>query len=267
MLKARAQECILLFLNLFNMKKKFFLLFLMLNTFFLFAQEEGEYKEPSKESQAYHDYRMYESTPPYGLAKIKKLISEIRDKETIEADEWEIALDNKVYNKLSLREKFTYVMIHGESYSQVCDFIPPPTDEHKKIVGFLPDVLSESNWSERQIKFLKDNRDSVMALIKESSTRSKRMGVNYKRTIQLINGIEMIPFLIKFYNEKKKDGDILTLMLVLMKENNYEPFFSSATYKKLYGEEYNFTAFIAYNKANEELIIKRATEFYNARTK
>ena len=70
-----------------------------------------------------------------------------------------------------------------------------------------------------------------------------------------------------FYNEKKKDGDVLTLMMVLMKVNNYEPFLSSTTYNKLYEEEFNFTASIGYNKANEELIIQRATEFYNARSK
>ena len=230
-----------------------------------FAQNE-EYKDPSKESEAYHNYRMYESTPPYGLSKVKKLISQIKERET-ESGDFEVALDNKTFKALSLREKFTYTMIHAESFSQVCDAYPPAQEEQTKIFGYLPDFLEEQNWSERQIKFLKDNRDSVMALIKESSTRSKRMGVNYKRAILEINGVEMIRFLVKFYNEKKKDGDVLTLMLILMKENNYEPFLSSTTYKKLYGEEYNFTAFIVYNKANEELIIKRATEFYNARSK
>jgi hypothetical protein len=117
-----------------------------------------------------------------------------------------------------------------------------PLTEEKKIFGFLPDFFREANWSERQEKFLKDNRDSVMVLIKESTIRSKRMGVNYKRTIHQINGVEMIPFLVKFYNEKKKDGDILTLMLLLMKENNYGPFVSSATYKKLYSEEHSYIA-------------------------
>ena len=238
----------------------------MLNTFFLFAQQDGEYKDPSKESEAYHTYRTYESTPPYGLSKVKKLISQIKDKETDDGD-YEVALDNKTFKSLSLREKFTYTMIHAESYSQVCDAYPPLQEEQTKIFGFLPDIMDEQNWSERQVKFLMDNRDSVMALIKESSTRSKRMGVNYKRAIAEINGVEMIPFLAKFYNERKKDGDVLTLLMMLMKENKYEPFLSSTTYKKLYGDDYNFTAFVVYNKANEELIIKRATEFYNARSK
>lgn len=232
-----------------------------------FAQPEDEYKPASKASQAYHEYRMYASTPPYGLARVKKLISQIKGQEADDADdgEWTEALDAKTYNSLSLREKFTYTMLHGESFSQICDAYPPAQDEQKKIFGVLPDFLQEQNWSERQKKFLHDNRDSVMAFIRESITRSKRMGVNYKRTVQEINAVEMIPFLTNFYKQTKKDGDILTVLLILMKENKYQPFVSSATYKKLYGEEYNFNAFIDYNKANEELIIKRATDFFHAR--
>lgn len=251
------------------MKKFLLFAILFLCVLRLSAQEEGEYKQPSKESQAYHDYRMKESIPPYGLAKVKKLISQIKDGDEADVDdgEWTEALAPKVYNSLSLREKFTYAMIFGESFSQVCDAYPPAQDEHKKIFGVLPDFLKEQNWSERQKKFLSDNRDSVMSFIKESANRSKRIGVNYKRTLQEINAIEMIPYLVGFYNQSKKDGDILTLLIILMKENKYEPLVSSPTYKKLFGEEYNFNAWIAYNKANEELIIKRATEFYNGRSR
>lgn len=228
------------------------------------AQPE-EYKEPSKESQAYHEYRMYSSTPPYGLAKVTRLMKQMKSVES--SDEVIEALSPKVYQSLSLREKFTYTMIHGESFSQICDVSPPAQDEHKKIFGHLPDFLAEQNWSERQKTFLKKNRDSVMAIIRESATRSKRMGVNYKRAIQEINGVETIPWLISFYNQSKKDGDILTLLIILMKDNKYEPLLSSQTYKKLYGEEYNFNAAIDYNNANEALIIKRATEFYNGLNK
>ena len=77
----------------------------------------------------------------------------------------------------------------------------------------------------------------------------------------------MIPFLISFYNEKKKDGDILTLLNLLMLQNKYEPFMASPTYDKLYKEGSDYIAFIVYNKANEDLIIQRATQFYNARFK
>ncbi len=231
-----------------------------------FAQDE-EYKEPSQASHDYHSYRLYESTPPFGLEKVKTLIKKnTKYTESEEFDGGTKALDKKTFNSLSLREKFTYTMIHGENWSQNCDVNLPEVDEEKKIFSHLPDILGEDSWSDRQTKFLTDNRDSVMAIIKESAIRSKRMGLNYKKTIEEINGTELIPFLISFYNEKKKDGDILALLNLLMRKNKYEPFMISQSYEKLYkGSDY--MAFIVYNKANEELIIQRATQFYNARAK
>lgn len=246
--------------------KIFFVCFFMMTLFTkVHAQEEEVYRNPSKESLAYHDYRTTESSPPYGLLKIKKLIGQLKLKEDNEGGGL-LALNYKTYALLSLREKFTYHLIHGEAYSQICDAYPPTQDEHKKIFGYLPDVLDEYNWSEGQLKFLRENRDSVMALIKECVTKKNHVGVNFKRAIVEINGIEMIPFLIKIYNSEKKDGDLLTLLNLLLRRNKDAAFLASATYKKLYGEEYSFTSFILFNKANEALIIKRATDFYNAKS-
>lgn len=227
-------------------------------SFSVFAQNETEWKEPSKESQAYHEYRNRSTVPPYGLAKVKGLIKGIKVD-----DEDNETLSEKAYNSLSLREKFTYHMVHAESYSQNCDAMPPIQDEQKKIFAYIPEVFNEYAWSERQKGFLTGNRDSVIALIKESVARTKRIGVNYKQAIVEMNAKEMIPFLIGTYNVTKKDHDILTLLMELMKDNEYGPFLQSATYKKLYGEESNYQDFLDFNKANEEMIIKRATDFYN----
>ncbi len=49
-----------------------------------------------------------------------------------------------------------------------------------------------------------------------------------------------------------------------MKDNEYEPFLLSGSYKKLYAEDTSYQNYLNYSKANEELIIKRATDFYNA---
>lgn len=224
------------------------------------AQDDAmEWKEPSKESQAYHDYRTKTTTPPYGLAKVQALIGKIR----YDGENDLKALGAKTYNSLSLREKFTYTMIHGESYSQNCDAMPPIQEEQKKIFAYIPDMFGEYAWSERQIKFLKNNRDSVRALIKESVIRSKRLGVNYKHAIVEMNAKEMIPFLVETYNTTKQDRDILTLLMQLMKDNEYEPFLKSASYRKLYGEDADYLSYLDYNTANEQLIIKRATDFYN----
>ena len=125
----------------------------------------------------------------------------------------------KIYGNLSLREKFTYHMLHGETFSQICDAYPPEQDENKKIYGYLPDILREKNWSESQIKFLKDNRDSVIVWLKDCISRNNRAGVNFKRAILELDAVEMIPFLIKTYNVKKKDGDILTVFMLFMKKD------------------------------------------------
>lgn len=227
-----------------------------------FAQSD-EYKEPSKESQAYHEYRLYVSEPPYGLAKIKRLLINMEVKEDEESMGGTEKIPAKIYGNLSLREKFTYHMLHGETFSQICDAYPPEQDENKKIYGYLPDILREKNWSESQIKFLKDNRDSVIVWLKDCISRNNRAGVNFKRAILELDAVEMIPFLIKTYNVKKKDWDILTVFMLLMRKHEFDPFVKSTSFRKLYGKEYNFTASLVYNKANETLIISRVTEFYN----
>jgi hypothetical protein len=160
-------------------------------------------------------------------------------------------------------------MIHGESFSQNCDVQMPVQDEHKKIFGFLPDLFGENNWSEKQRKFFITNRDSVMSLIKEQVSKDKRIGVNYKQVLVDINAVETIPFLISTYNISKKDHDILTVLILLMKNNDYQPFMESASNKKLFGSDGYavYDAFLNFNVPNEELIIKRATDFYNGQAK
>ncbi|QJB40237.1 hypothetical protein HF324_21195 [Chitinophaga oryzae] len=225
----------------------------------LSAQEQGpEWREPSNTSKAYGAYRNKLTVPPYGLARVKALIEKIPYKEDDSSP-----MGNKDYMSLSFREKFTYHMIHLEINAQNCDIRPPIQDEDKKIFGMMADGFSESVWSDRQVKFLISNRDSVMALIKESSGRSKRMGANYKMAIVEINGREMIPYIIELYNRDQKDRDLLTLLMLLMKNNEYKPFMESQSFRKLYGPDASYQSYIDYNKANEDLIIKRATDYYN----
>ena len=116
------------------MKAILFLVLLNLSFFGASAQDEVEYKEPSKESSAYHDYRTFETIPTWGLEKIRQLIKTIKPSEE-DADFYQAALTPKQFNGLKLREKFTYVMIYGESFSQICDAFPPIQDEHKKNHG------------------------------------------------------------------------------------------------------------------------------------
>jgi hypothetical protein len=113
------------------------------------------------------------------------------------------------------------------------------------------------------VNFLTGQAAAVSGFLKECITRKNRMGLNYKQAVIHMNAVSMIPWLIQFYNKEKKDHDILTVLMLLMKNNNYAEFLQSAGYKKLYGEEANYLSHLTLNKANVDLIIKRATDFYN----
>jgi len=230
------------------------------------AQDEDEYKRPSEASLAYHEYRLTRTDPPYSLYKIRDLISKLKPADGSDDMGGTIALDQKIYLSLSLREKFTYHMIHPETYSQNCDAMPPIQDEEKKIFGQLPDVFGENSWSDKQNKFFLANRDSVIALMEDCATKQKHIGLHFKHVIVDINAREMIPFIIATYNVDKKDHDLLTVLMLLMKNNEYPEFLTSTSYKKLYANtdyETSYKAHLVFNIANEALIIKRATDFYN----
>lgn len=239
----------------------------MLSSTGLFAQEDNqEWKQASASSQAYSKNRLKNTVPPYGLVKVKAMIAAIKSSGG-DNDVYFLVMSPKSYQSLSLREKFTYHMIHAEVESQNCDISAPILDEDLKIFGALPDAFDEKSWSERQLNFLVSNRDSVLALISESVNRSKRVGLNYKIAIEHINGWEIIPLLIKTYQIDHKDHDILTVLIQLMKKNDYQPFMASASYSKLYGNNSTYRSFINFNQANEDLILSRAEAFYNGRKK
>lgn len=202
--------------------------------------------------------------PPYGLAKVKAMVAQlvpVEDKDG--TDNGSLALSLADYNSLSLREKFTYTMIHAEVYAQNCDIPENQKAIDKKIFGKLLGGFNEAWWSERQIDFLRENRDSVMKLIQESVLRSKRMGVNYKEAIEQINGWQMIPFIIEYAKKTPKDKDALTLLLLLMKRGEYSEFIKSTSFSKLYGEDSSYYSYLNYNKENEALIYRRAMGYYN----
>lgn len=226
-----------------------------------FAQtgDDDYYVQPGKESLAYHAYRTKITRPPYGLEKILALIKKTRGDE-----EDNVVLSPKIYDELSFREKFTYNMVHGESFDQNCDGGLFDKDEAKKIYAVLPGAFNDQLWTHRQKQFFKDYHDSVVALMTASIERTHRIGANFKCVIEDINATEMIPLLISTYNIEKKDHDVLTLLMLLMLNNKYQPFMASASYRKLYADkESRWKTWLNFNSANEALILQRATDFYN----
>ena len=245
------------------MKKIIPLLLVLVAT--LPARAQDEEKKPSEVSQAYHYARKRTTTPPYGLEKIRTLLPKMKDVPDKDNEDFGTkGLSSTIYSSLSLREKFTYNMIHGETYFQNCDVFLPAFDEEKKIFAILPSLFSEENWSDRQEKFFRDNKDSVIGLIEESIGRAHYVGLNYKHAIVDMNATEMIPFLVDFYKQQRKDHDILTVLLLLMRNNKYAPFLSSQSYSKLYAKGVSrYEAYLAGNTANQDLILQRANDFYN----
>jgi hypothetical protein len=228
------------------------------------AQDETE-KKPSAASQAYHESRQKTTTPPYGLEKIQSLLPKMKDVPDKDgSDEGTEALTEKTYTSLSLPEKFTYNMVHGESYFQSCYAFLPYLDEEKKIFARLPPLFGDQGWSKRQKNFFLDNKDSVILLMTAGINRTHYVGLNYKHVIVDVNATSMIPLLIDIYKLKRKDHDILTVLLLLMLNNSYPPFVSSTSHHKLYASEgSSYSAYLIGNTANQDLIIQRATEFYD----
>jgi len=251
------------------MKKSFLLLLVLPAAYCCMAQDTSDTAKASQASQEYHNSRLKDSYPQFNLPKIEGLVAAIK-KTPADGDDGEIiAPDQKTYLALSLRERFTYHMIHPESYSQNCDGgLPATADEEKKIFGELPDGFDEYSWSSRQRKFFLANRDSVIAFMKYCITADKTIGLNFKQVITDINAQELIPLIIDTYNLTKKDHDLLTVLLLLMRDNEYAPFLVSASYKKLYaGDDAGYKAFLNFNSENEALILKRAADFFNTLAK
>ena len=205
-----------------------------------------------------------QTVPPYGLKKVTALVKKIQSVDSESGDDFSEVLDPKLYASLSLPEQFTYHMVHPESYSQNCDILPLQENEDQRIFGHFGNIFGEYYWSERQVKFFKDNRDTVVQLMKTLIEKNNSVGKNFKEAIIEMNATKLIPCLIDCYKKEKKDHYILTLLMLLMQTNKYPEFMTSSSYKKLYGqEEGQYAAYLVYNKANEDLIIQRATNFYN----
>lgn len=215
-----------------------------------------------------YELRIQMTIPPFGLTRVKKMIADVNSKEDpVNSDGGIEAISTAQFKSLSLREKFTYVMIHAELTQQNCAIPEYQNDMQNKIFGQLATGFDEASWSQRQGDFLMEKRDSVMKLIQESVGRSKRMGVNYKEAILEMNAWEMIPFITSYIKKTPQDKDALTLLMLLMKRGEYEQFMKSTSFQKLYGSESNYYSFLNYNKANEDLICERADRYYKEKKK
>lgn len=224
---------------------------------------QGPGPTASKASQEYHRYRQQLSYPSFGLGRVKRLIAAIKP----DPDDNQ-RLSEAAFKGLSIAERFTYTMIHGEDSSQNCNEASPILDEQKKVFGYLPGAFNdETDWSDRQRKFLSANRPAVISLLRKTMAAQHRVGSNLKSCIVELNAWELVPDLIRVYKTDRKDHDILTTLMLLMKENKFKPFLASATFRKFYNDDASYQEYVDANKANQNLTIERAVAFFRSQKK
>lgn len=215
----------------------------------------------SAATKKYREYRLRVSEPRYGLAKVKGLIKRLKSDA-----EGNAPMSAAEFGRLSTKEKFTYCMLHGEDASQNCDGMPWVVDEEKKVFAYPPGLFGfDEVWSDKQWAFIRNHRTDVIRMVRETMRDQGYVGTNFKWTIARLDANELIPDLIKIYERERRDQDILTVLMMLMKDGKYQPFLSSATYRKVYGPDANYQAFIVANEANQKLMIQRAMAFYRSR--
>ncbi|MFU1858292.1 hypothetical protein BWD42_13385 [Sphingobacterium sp. CZ-UAM] len=233
-----------------------------------FGQEykDAAWDEPRSKDSLYYAMRERASIPPFGLKKVQDLVKQrlksLPDEALVDYD---AGISRTNFDKLSFEEKFTYTMIYPEIYSQACAERMFVFEPQKKIFGHLLFVYNGVFWSERQLRFMKDNKKRIIDLIRNQASRNRSLGLNYKTALIEIDGWESIPFLISFYKKNPKDKDILTTLLQLLKKSDLEGFEQSKIYNTLYGADTHYDSCINFSSANEAYIIESAKTLYNKR--
>lgn len=209
----------------------------------------------------FYEYRRFIIIPPAGSEKMQKLLDDSSLRFHYGQPR---ALPAEKYAALSLRDKFVYNIATGESFAQNCSMDMDPEHAETLLFAQLPPPFGEYRWSDRQYKFFKSNRDTVIAMIKEYGIMADHLGVNFKHVIVNLNATSLIPFLTSEFRMHSRDHDILTVLMLLMEQNHYSPFLKSPVYETLYGtRESSYRRTIALTRADQELIIRDANEFYH----
>ena len=211
-------------------------------------------------ARRYHAYRLVCSTPTYGLARVRAIIRKLP-----KPDETTAGMPTPIWSKLSIAERFTYTMIYREHWDQNCAEMPEIATEEDKIFAELPAMDDELMWSDRQVDFLKHNRAKVVALMRNTMTGEKHVGLNIKSAIVQIEAIELIPELEAAFQRNPRDLDLLTTLSVLMKDGPYRPYLSTPTYDALYGPSKDYQSFMPWTRSAQQAILSDARAFYRSK--
>jgi hypothetical protein len=229
---------------------------------------EDPYREPSKASKAQHAIRIKESKLCVKSAKVAALVKKAKaemNKKLAKSENPEstnVGITDKEFKALTAVEKLQYTLEFPEETSQVCDVDVPVQDEDKKIFSQLASNFDEMYRSQRQENALVANKATVLKTIIGCIKKNNEVGLNYKEILFLLKDKSVIPVIIDAYKKaSKKDHDILTLCMLLMKEANYEDFLNWGKFNSLYGEEGGYYSFIDLNTDNVNKIIELALAY------
>ena len=230
------------------------------------AQGATPSEEPpaSAKSMAYHALRLRENKPTYHLAEISGLIAKLKNNHS--DDNSLSAISDKAFGRLNLRARFTYCMIHGETWSQNCNGMPALVSEENLIYGQPSGAFGEEDdWSDRQRAFLHSHRSAVTTFIRATMHESKFVGTNLKKAILEIDDNDLIPDLITAYKGSHKDLDILSTLSLLMKHGQFKPYVHSPIYKALYGPSASYQTSVPFSADHVNFIITSAEAFYKSK--
>lgn len=184
-------------------------------------------------------------------------------------------LSSSEYNVLSLNEKIEYSLFYPESYHQICSFLKPLSSDYQNFIhAYLLIELGERRRSEKQRKVLTLNRNLTVKVLSECLFTTNFLGRLEKSVIQELNAYECIPGLIEIF-KKNKDTELLTLCLLLMKNDKFEKLSESKIHVTLYADPAHFSIGRPYeyyqktpkNEENINIVLSLAKQYYELKMK
>ena len=184
-------------------------------------------------------------------------------------------LSSAEFNLLSLHEKIEYSLFYPASYHQICSFMKPLSSDYQNFIhAYLLIELGERRRSEKQRKVLTLNRNMTVKILSECLFSTNFLGRLEKSVIQELNAYECIPGLIEIF-KKNKDTELLTLCLLLMKNDKFEKLSESKIHETLYadpahfsiGRPYTYYQKIPKNEENINIVLSLAEEYYELKMK
>jgi hypothetical protein len=228
------------------------------------SEDVGDFKEDSEDAEDKQDtIDPYQSKDIlcYRSAKIDKMVLANKGTKKPKEDEmdWEMNFDfltEKEFNQLNIKEHLYYAFCFPEMSTQICAMYMPDKNKDKKIQLFLPFPEDVRVLSERQSNKLKENKDSVVVYLNQCIDNAKTLDTEFKSNLTEVDAYLCIPNLIARYKKaSKKDNELLTTLVMLMRNSDYAPLTESAMIQKAY-ESSTHEGQIPSIPANEENIKK-----------